>query len=264
MKHYLLLSGLLLSLSLFSQDKNSNSINEVSDSFKRIAQDCMESNDIKFDIKKTFVPFTISKSDLNVAVTVKDLRPIYNPAWIREFISVTVSATINGTKKQSISKSDKLSKEQLSIMNMADVQSPISLVIKYIPENTLVNNSEKEIDYTFIVSPEKEAQFNGGKKEMELYLKEKIINKLTTENFDNQTFASVVFEVNTLGEIINAKLSNSSKNENTDQILLESIQSMPNWTPAEYKNGKKEIQKFAFILGNMESCAINLLELARN
>ncbi|MFT4667667.1 MAG: hypothetical protein ACI9XB_004640 [Gammaproteobacteria bacterium] len=54
---------------------------------------------------------------------------------------------------------------------------------------------------------------------------------------------------------------NSSIDENVNELLLETIQNMPCWKPAEYANGLKVKQEFVLTVGNMESCVVNLLNI---
>ncbi len=53
-------------------------------------------------------------------------------------------------------------------------------------------------------------------------------------------------------------------NEKINTLLLEAIQTMPCWKPAEYANGTKVKQELALTVGNHKSCVINLLNLRRD
>jgi TonB family protein len=79
------------------------------------------------------------------------------------------------------------------------------------------------------------------------------------ENIYN--FVAIKFTIDEAGQIINAHIFQPSKDEDVDNLLLETICNMPNWKPAEYSNGKKVKQEFVLTVGNMENCMINLLNI---
>ena len=81
----------------------------------------------------------MEKETLNEANTLMDLNKDYKSSWVREYISVEISATHNGQTIKESSKSHNISKAQKNIMQKADVGSEIEVKVQYIPENTLKN-----------------------------------------------------------------------------------------------------------------------------
>jgi TonB family protein len=61
----------------------------------------------------------------------------------------------------------------------------------------------------------------------------------------------VEFTVNEDCEIANAQISKTSGDQETDELLLNVINQMPKWKPAENAKGRKVKQEFEFSVGNV-------------
>ena len=100
---------------------------------------------------------------------------------------------------------------------------------------------------------------------MKQYLLENAIRKIPAGSYTNYDLTAVKFSVSEEGEIIDAHVFGpeyqTSKMEKVDEVILEAIRKMPCWQPAEYANGTKVKQEFVFLVGNMENCMINLLNI---
>ena len=57
-----------------------------------------------------------------------------------------------------------------------------------------------------------------------------------------------MFTVNEEGEIVNAKISQTSGDSKTDKLFVEAINKMPKWKPAQNSKGVKVKQEFIFNL----------------
>lgn len=147
---------------------------------------------------------------------------------------------------------------------MADAGTNIAVKVRYIPENTLKHNDIKELDFSFTVDPENEAQYVGGQEQLQQYLKLTAIDKIPLTRFEKSTLAAVKFTLDEEGNVIDAHVFQSSKDAETDALLLAAIRNMPSWKPAEYANGLKVKQDFVLTVGNMESCVMNLLEIRQD
>ncbi len=218
----------------------------------------------EYEINRIYPPVSITKEKLNNVQTLIDINPNYESSWIREYISVEILAICKESIKKVVSKNDSLSQSQKDIMNMADLGSVISVVVQYIPENTLTHNDIKEIEFSFVVDPEHDAKYSGGHRQLKRYLKEKIIDKIPDTTFKNYELAAVKFMVDEDGQIIDPALFWSSNNEKVDELLVDAICNMPIWEPAEYANGEKIKQEFALTVGNMKSCVVNLLNIRKH
>lgn len=220
---------------------------------------------LKFEVNRVYPYISITKEALNKANSLTDLNRHYRASWIKEFISVEISTCHKGKTLKSASKSDVLSQEQKDRMKMADAGTDISVKVKYLPENTLKYNEPKEYDFTFTVDPESGAKYPGGHQQLVKYLKEKAMDKIPGDSFKNYDLTAVKFTINEEGQIINAHLFGSeyqtAKNRETDQLLLETIRTMPCWMPAEHADGTKVKQEFVLTVGNLENCVVSLLNI---
>jgi TonB family protein len=59
----------------------------------------------------------------------------------------------------------------------------------------------------------------------------------------------VLFTVSEAGEIVNTKISKTSGDAKTDKLMIEAINKMPKWKPAENAKGIKVAQEFEFGVG---------------
>lgn len=226
------------------------------------AQDNL-SYDLQYEVNKVLPSISITRVKLKEANTLLDLNSRYKSSWIRTYHSVEISASLKGNIKRVISKNNTLSQAQKDMMEMADVGTDIAVKVKYVPENTLVNNELKEMNFTFIVDPEVEATYTGGPQQLTQYLKDNGIEKITRDNINQYNLAAVKFAINEDGKVIDAHIAETSKDKLIDQLLLESICNMPDWSPAMYANGTRVQQKFVLSVGDHTSCVVNLLNIRR-
>lgn len=229
--------------------------------FHSFSQDSL-AFDLSYEINKVYPYISISKKQLKEAKTLVDLNRHYKPSWVREYISVEIWTNHNGKTNKAVSESDNLTQEQKDIMNMVDDGSDISVKIKYVPENTLKENEPRETDFTFTIEPES-AKYVGGGHQLKKYLKTNAIDKISKSVFKIHNLTAVKFTINEEGAITDAHIAESSKDEKTDEILLTTICNMPNWQPAVHPNGTKVKQEFAFTVGDMRSCVVNLLNIRK-
>lgn len=226
------------------------------------------SNELSIEVNRVYPYISISKAALSEANSLLDLNKDYKSSWVKSYLSVEISTTYNGNIITSISENDILSKEQKDMMNRADAGTAISILVRYLPDNTLTHNDPRKMNFTLNVDPESEATYPGGQQQLEKYLRENAIDKIPANSFTGYDLAVVKFTVNEKGEIMNAHLFGTeyrnNKDKNVDVLLLEAIRNMPSWKPAEYANGTKASQDFAFTVGNMENCMIHTLSIRRD
>ncbi len=228
--------------------------------FTASAQDSL-AFELKYDVHRVYPGFSISKEKLIEAQTISDLNQYYKSSWVKEYISVEIVASVDGREMKAVSKDDLLNQKQKDLMNKADVATEITVIVNYIPDNTLSHNDAKETDFTFTVDPESEASYPGGQAQLHQYIKANAIDKIPDGTFTKYNLTAVKFAINEDGQVVDAQVSETSKNKKTDEILLEAVNAMPRWKPAEYANGKKVKQEFVLAVGDMESCTVNLLNI---
>lgn len=193
----------------------------------------------------------VSKEKLEVAKTMIDIRPGYPSTMIDDYTSTEISVTTNGKIMKAVGFNDTLSADQQTILQMADVGSDINVEVGYVHQNPVTLLPDiREMHFVLSVVPEVEATYPGGYQELSSYLKKSAIDKMP-EGFSKENKLVVIgFTVTETGDIINARVSQSSTDPEIDRILLKAINRMPNWTPAENGEGAKVYQEFEFIVGN--------------
>ncbi len=219
--------------------------------------------EIEYEVNKIYPPLSIGKAELQEVQTLLDLNKHYKASWVREYLSVEVVTIQDGKVRRAVGKNELLNSAQKDLMSNADVHESIVVNVQYIPENTLKHNDPKDISFAVSINPEKEATFPGGQAALLSYLKFHAIDKIPEGTFKGYAFTAVQFTVDEEGRIIDAQIFWPSEDEKVDKLLLETICNMPNWKPAEYANGRKVKQDLALTVGNMENCAVNMINIGK-
>ncbi len=217
-----------------------------------------------FEVFRIHPYISVTQETVNEVNTLSELNPHFKAAWIREYISVEIQTIHEGKIRTASGKSETLTQQQKVNLMTADADQEVSVKVLYIPENNLKQNDPKEMDFSFVFSPEHEAKYPKGKGPLKNYLKKAAIDKIKPGVFEGYTLAAVKFTLNEEGEIINVHVFESSKDEQTDELLLAAILNMPCWEPAAYANGLEVNQEFVLTVGNMENCMVNLLKIRRD
>lgn len=230
--------------------------------FISFAQSSFTTN-LSFEVNRIISPLTITKDSIQKAKSLSDLDRFYKRSWIKEFLSVEVLTTQNGKLKKTISKDDHLTQKQKDVINNSDKGSDVKIKVRYIPENNLKQNPPREMDFSFQVAPI-EAKYSGGQDQLEKYLKENTIDKISANSIKEYNLTAVKFTVNKDGQIVNPHIVETSKDEKVDNLLVQAISNMSNWNPAEYADGTKTAQDFVLSVGDHRSCTLNLLNIENN
>lgn len=220
--------------------------------------------ELSYDVHRSYPYMSITKEKLNEAHTLSDLDKNYKSSWVKEYISVEVLTSYQGKTRKTVGKNNMLSFEQKDAMKTADVGTDISVKVRYVPDNKLKHNDPKEINFTFVVEPEREATYVGGSQQLKQYLKGNLMDKVSEVNFKRYQLAAVKFTIDEEGHVVNPHIFWTSEDEKTDKLLLDAVCNMPNWQPAEYANGLKVKQEFVLTAGDMESCVVNLLNIRQD
>jgi TonB family protein len=193
----------------------------------------------------------IKQEKLKQAKLLRDVVAGYPENWINSYVSTEVSATCNGQVMKATSLSDVLSPEQKKILGMADLATDVIVEVKYNYKEPLTNAMENRDLYVLMtVVPETNAEYVGGYKQMYDYIKMNGIHKISVSSPKKFQKGKVRFAVSEQGEVMNARITESSGDTKTDKLLLETIQSMPEWKPAENPKGVRVMQEFVFSVGN--------------
>ncbi len=218
-------------------------------------------NDLKFEINKVLPFCSIQEDELVEINTLTDLNKRYPTSWVREYISVEISAYKNGTQTKALGIGDVLNQEQKELMRLADRNSDIAVSVMYLPENSLKNNAVKQYDFKVTIMPDKNAVYNEGAEQLIQYLQKNSIVNIEAGSFTGYDLTAIKFTITEQGHITDIQVAMPSKDTKIDEMLVAAISKMPNWKPAEFSNGLKVKQNFVLTIGNMENCMVNLLNI---
>ena len=202
------------------------------------------SQDLKYDLNGRYTR-PIKREKLQEAGFIHELISGYPANWISNYVSVEISATCNGKAVKAWSVNETLSSAQKSILKAADQANDIVIHVKYQYKNPVTKLIENnEINVSLTVVPEVAAEYVGGDKQLEKYVKENILRKMSETIPRRFEQAEVKFTVDENGEISHVKLSRASEDVKTDKVLLEEIRKMPKWKPAKDAKGINVKQEF--------------------
>lgn len=218
-------------------------------------------NDTKFEINKVLPFISIQENKLDKINTLTDLDKRYPTSWVREYISVEISAYKNGTQTKASGISDVLNQEQKELIRSADRSSDISVSVMYLPENSLKNNTVKQYDFKVTIMPDKNAIYSEGAEQLIQYLQKNSIVNIEAGSFTGYDLTAIKFTITEQGHITDIQVAMPSKDTKIDEMLVAAISKMPSWKPAEFSNGLKVKQNFVLTIGNMENCMVNLLNI---
>ncbi len=219
---------------------------------------------VYFEVAKIYPPFSITKERLTSAENLNDLNKHYTYSWVLTYISVEISTFQGGNKINIGGKDDTITPEQKKAMLTADSGSKIDVKVKYLPDNNLNDLTIREINFSVSIDPERDATYPGGMTQLNDYLNENVISGIPKDLFTGYKLAAVKFTIDEQGNVENAHIAWSSEDKAIDAQLLKTINRMKKWFPAQYEDGTKVKQEFAFMIGNKESCNVNLLQVNRN
>lgn len=174
------------------------------------------------------------------------------------YASVVISANCKDIVREAEGKDDKLTQEQLEILNTADLGTDIKIKIKYKYKNLtsgfVCGNELIEANVKVTLIPDKEAEYPGGFAQLTKYLNDCVINKIPPHSDAGIWQGIMKFTVGEDGRVMDAKISRTSGSEKVDQLLLEAARNMPSWKPALNANGEKVSQEFSIPLNSAEGC----------
>ncbi len=218
-------------------------------------------NDLKFEINKVLPFISIQENKLDKINTLTDLDKRYPTSWVKEYISVEISAYKNGTQTKASGISDVLNQEQKELIRLADRSSDIAVSVMYLPENSLKNNTVKQYDFKVAIMPDKNAIYSDGAEQLIQYLQKNSIVNIEAGSFTGYDLTAIKFTITEQGHITDIQVAMPSKDTKIDEMLVAAISKMPSWKPAEFSNGLKVKQNFVLTIGNMENCMVNLLNI---
>lgn len=218
-------------------------------------------NELKFEINKVLPFISIQENKLADINTLTDLDKRHPSSWVREYVSVEISAYKNGIQTKASGISNVLNQGQKELIRLADRNSDIAVSVMYLPENSLQNNTVKQYDFKVTIMPDKNAVYGEGAAQLIQYLQKNGIANIEAGSFTGYDLTAVKFTVTEQGHISDIEVAMPSKDTKIDEMLVAAISKMPNWEPAAFSNGLKVKQNFVLTIGNMENCMVNLLNI---
>lgn len=218
-------------------------------------------NDLKFEINKVLPFISIQENKLDKVNTLTDLDKRYPTSWVKEYVSVEISAYKNGTQTKASGTSDVLNQAQKELIRLADRSSDITVTVMYLPENSLENNTVKQYDFKGTIMPDKNAIYGEGTAQLLQYLQKNSIANIEAGSFTGYDLTAIEFTITEQGLVTDIQVVLPSKDTKIDEMLVAAISKMPSWKPAEFANGLKVKQNFVLTIGNMENCMVNLLNI---
>lgn len=208
------------------------------------------SQDLPFEVKGAYAR-SVRAEKLEKATTVRDLIDGYPSTWITEYISTGIQIVSDEVVNQAVSSSEQLTPEQVSLLKSAGLGDEVVIDVRYNSRNFITKNlDERLLHYSATVIPEHEAEYPGGREPMKAYLQESAICKIPNASFKELQQVVFRFTVDEQGQVVNARITTTSGDPKTETLLLNALNNMPKWKPAENLKGNKVTQDFELIVGN--------------
>jgi TonB family protein len=200
----------------------------------------------KYEVRaKETRPVTVET--LNRSKSLVDFIPGYPESWISSYVSVEILTSSDGIQHKATGPNQLLTAEQKNILSSAGLGANIIVNVIYKYDDLATNSVEKkQVNVSMTVVPETEAEYVGGREELNKYLRKNVSDRIPKEASAKLKQGMIVFTVNEEGEIVNAKISNTSGDPATDKLFVEAINNMPKWKPAQNSKGVKVRQGFEF------------------
>ena len=206
-------------------------------------------NNISYDLNPLY-SHAIKKDKLVNVKTIGDIIPQYPYNWIHSYVSVEFSMTCAGKLIKVVGTNDKLNTDLQKMLPLVDLGSEIVINVYYKTKNPVTNILEdSKMNFVATLIPDVEAEFLGGKDELIKLIKQDIAYRIPESTLKKLKTTSIKFTINENGDVTNAIISRTSSDLKIDKLLLDVINKIPKWKPAQNINGTKVRQDFRFGLG---------------
>jgi TonB family protein len=231
----------------------SNDTTETKD-FSNLNLQITKENIVYYDVRRKGNKNT-TKEILLEASTLSDFINDYPSNWISNYLSVEVSSTQFNEKISATSKDNVLNNDQKVMLKNADYGSDLDIKVIYEKPNPMTGIPEpQEMNISMVILPAIEAQFADGETALVDYFKSKTESEILKLSMDTKPL-NVHFTINESGEVENVRLNQSIGVDSIDEIVMDLIEKMPNWTPAKSADGQVVKQQFEFTIAlGMDGC----------
>ncbi|MFN8286921.1 MAG: energy transducer TonB [Chitinophagales bacterium] len=178
---------------------------------------------------------------------------------VLDVVFTEITATVNGKTATAQANSDKLTAEQKTLLASATPGSDITIKLRYMYKDKRKDAYGKrdyavQGDTKLTILPQVEAQFPGGKDELNTWFADKVIYKLPEVSLKERVERAIIkFTIAEDGKVLEPRLERSSGDEAIDQLLMQALYSMPQWQPAVNSKGVRIKQEVLIPFG-FEGC----------
>lgn len=137
------------------------------------------SQELMFEIRPKYEK-AIKKEAIAEAQKLSDFIASYPSNWVKDYVSVEISANENGNIQKAIGENETLNNEQKSILQNVNLFTDLEISVWYKTPNSVTEQLEKRnMVVKMTVIPDAEAEYIEGTKELKRFLKEQIIDKIS-------------------------------------------------------------------------------------
>ncbi|MBK7430928.1 MAG: hypothetical protein IPI62_08330 [Bacteroidetes bacterium] len=188
-KGFSTLIATLLALTGIAQDSTYNFPVANYNPIKNKSSDNNRQN-LFFEVRGAY-SHTVKMDHLNKVAKLDDIISGYPTNWLTDYVSAEIQTKCNGKIKSAKGPNQILTAEQKNILRNTDLNSALEIKVKYRVKNSATDKPAiREMVFGVTVVPDIEAEYFGGRKEMDKYINENVINKIsknsTIENFQGK------------------------------------------------------------------------------
>lgn len=197
---------------------------------------------------------TLTKEHLTTVRELEDLLPKDAPKLADAFYNVKLGVFQNGEEVIVESENQEFNSSQLELLSTADYSGDIHVYANYEVKKSDGQVKEDYLSYYITVTPEKEAELNGGMESITDFIRKECKKEIASVHVDQLMPGKIEFVVSKAGILENYTLLESSGNERLDSKILDALRQFKgNWVPAQNAKGEKIEQLFVLSFG-LQGC----------
>ncbi len=219
-----------------------------------------EVNPKSIEIRLVDEPLSITRRKMIESRSIIDIYPYYKSSWVEKYLDVKISFDGTTPNILAVGKDSIFNNQQKELLSSIKGPGMLSFEIRYIPKNTLEAKEEKLLTFEVKVAPD----LNAAAKSMDDYLNKSLdfSNLKSLMNKMNKNALGIIqFTIDTNGEVVDPLVISDTGNQSLDLEMMHLVCSMPHWSAARFGTGIYVKQKMALVIGNTESCTMNMLNM---
>jgi outer membrane biosynthesis protein TonB len=148
-------------------------------------------------------------------------------------LTIVLTSCVNSKKEN---QNIPLSENKPTKSEFKKIQTNNSLELEY----QILDENDQQIEFSRL---EKIAEYPGGFDSLEVFIQRNFEFPEETKNMDIVGTVETTFNVSKIGEVVEIEIKKGLRKE-IDQACIEIISKLPNWKPAELRDGEKVKMKF--------------------